>query len=293
MNDLIEYDPVSVVAVINQERFEAITNASVLNQSVKPEEQIFIYDRFDENSLFAAAVLKFYSEVRVFEYEQIDKIDFSKDAILYWLGFQPAEIVARKIHVKHIAYIPNTTELPVQTSIEIRTGAYESLVHQVIEQIMSIDDEKNEEKLIDVETIMGYGYLINTFQNKSTTTLQSLAMAFAVIKMAFEYLYYQHPWDLKVDETAVQLRYLRAVNETKNLLASGINPNWVLTEGRIVTTRLVNNTDHRWYIIKRLISTCGQIWKVPRVFSDGMFYETNEKHFIGKTKFYLPQSQAA
>lgn len=79
---------------------------------------ICVFDRMNEGSLMAAAVLKKFGQFQIVHVDKIDKITIDPSQDIHWLGIQPVSMVAFKLSAnKHYILKPGCDEKPVARNV--------------------------------------------------------------------------------------------------------------------------------------------------------------------------------
>lgn len=247
---------------------------------------IFVFERTNENSLLAAAVLKKFGNLKIMEVEQVDKEIFEDIEAMYWLGFQPLEFLARKIRCDHIAFIPKSLETPNAPNVTINTGDYETITQQIFTEVLMPQNDIFQIHDVVRDLWIGYAYRVEQFHKKTPArelTLKgkvhvindftSIQIAYNVIRMAFDYVFHNKPWRDAI--SAVDHDYMEAVEETKHLLSHFSQTDYSSVQGQIVGSQLINITDYHLYIAKRLVILSGQIFKTSRIIGQRIHFASN------------------
>jgi hypothetical protein len=312
MKDMPEFDIEGLITDLVSEGYRRTVRAVMPVDNTPPavdiETAVFVFDRLNESSLLAAALLKQYGNATVIEYDQIDKLKYDRNTHVVWINLQPLALVAKRMQCRHTCFIGNEIMSENWMTIKLVPGPqYDSVSEQVLNEILfptfrnrlalALDKEENEvAKATMVEEAgiftsamkawFGVGYLVEKFHTREPNE-EEIVKAFAVIRMAHEYLYFGARWNPDVvrdyyalDQTDL---YKQAVKESKSLLEKNKQTETALfvgLHGKLITTLYINETSYRWYIMKRLVMTSGQIWKAPIALHDRLFFGDNYKQKI-------------
>ncbi len=254
---------------------------------------VFVYDKLDENSMFAAAILKYYQQLRVVELGMLDQYDFETNTEFVWLGFQPTPYLLAKYNdCSHAVYLCSTLEYPVHSSVRMVVGDYSTLTDQVIDLILSRYDQNMDNSKVSV--LSGNAFILSTFMRKDLSipvdstdrenSMFHLATAYRLIHGAFHYLHYNSFWNpLENWQQDCQLSismYKAAIKHTKNMLDANSVPRITRRGARIAMARRVEAVDTTWYVAKRLHMLSGQIINTPRIFDTYLEFASNKNSVL-------------
>lgn len=240
---------------------------------------VFVYDKLNENSLVAAAVLKQYGYMNTVDLGRLDYESYKKATTFIWLGLQPVQYLANKYYKhKHVAFIPKCNDRPTCENTVIYTGNYESVTEMVIEEILMKMFMGMRASESVIEDWKGLGFIVAQFTDKDAYR-PGISKAYAIIKMAYDYMNFDSPWDPTLEGDEVE--YMKLVKETKHLLDTGSKRSLIYGYDKFFISKCLMIIDHRWYIARRLFSLNGQILRAPRVIDDVLHYCDNSKEAVG------------
>lgn len=262
---------------------------------------IYVYDKLDENSMFAAALLRRYGGVNVYDIGIIDQIEINPVQSMVWLGFIPPRFVMRQYrnHPHQILLLDSETRTLPNTVI-IYSGEHSSIAELVITHILSQLNYRNLPLMSEseIEFWSGIGFIVSQYStrepgyvdgingikfDKKTRVLQGFntlsptATAFWFIKMASRYLTYGDGWMSQsalgvVTDTEIMDSYMTAVSETKAMLSLNSFPVTLYRGERLVVAREVDALDYHWYIARRMHLLNNQVMRTSRVLSGDSYY---------------------
>lgn len=157
--------------------------------------------------------------------------------------------------------------------------------------------EQREANVANIQQWIGVGFFMRQFYERETA-MYIVHCGFRLIKMVFEFVYYNRPWDNSVvvqvnddhtlvregtdefpseAESKMKAEYLDAVEKTKHLLSLCAQAEFRSINSKVIATQEINISDHHLYVAKRLIGMAGQIWRTPRMFGKESVWTSNEK----------------
>ena len=245
---------------------------------------IFVYDKLDENSMFAAALLKRYGFLNVVEQTLVDRRYNVRGNEVFWLGAQPERITAIALSkVRISALIPRANEFPKESNTRILSGNYDSVAEMVLDTVLMLAPGGISVTQEVVDECKNMAYLVSQFRadvkgqfkdneqkSPAVTAIVPLANAYKLLSMAYQYLVFDTEWNVRMaedDHDPIVIEYLQSVKKVKHWISKNIRSDLHSTKNSVQFRYYVEHLDHHWYLLQRIALLSSQRLLTTRVFN--------------------------